>query len=260
MAVVRHAEPRRELGVHLLVLRLKPDLAPLPVGREGIDAEAHADCVTPSSHVVRPTAEASRVHLEVNGERRLRLVLRHAHVAMDAAAKGGERDAVEVEGRSAALRHTGRLRIKRNLSGETRAGVGPERVEVRGRRAPLPDLLRLEPRAEHERIVASVLRRRQGKPQEPGLAQRARDLEHGTDRRHFKRHVRKDGRAEVVQDSESPFRSRQVFLLQQSDRERGRLAAAVDAVRPAKIHLVRRGGRRKPDRRHRGGNTQLPEE
>ena len=111
LTIARHAEPRSEGGVHLLVLRLKPDLVPLPVRGEGIDAEAHADRVTPSRHVVRPATEARRVHLEVNGERRLCLVLRHAHVAVDAASEGRERNAVEVEGRRAALRHAGHLRV-----------------------------------------------------------------------------------------------------------------------------------------------------
>ena len=251
LTVTRRAEPRREGGVHFLVLRLKPGLAPLPVGREGIDAEAHADRVTPSRHVVRPAAEARRVHLEGNRERRLRLVLRHAHVAVDAASEGRKRDPVEVECLRAALRHTRHLRVKRDLAGEARAGVGPECVEVRRRRTPLLDLLRLESRAEHERIVAPFLCGRQGEPQEPGFAQRARELEDAACRRHVERHVREDGRAEVVQDGESPFRSRQVFPLQQPDRERGRLAAAVDAVRPIKIDLVCGGERRPSDHRRK---------
>ena len=254
MTVAGNAIPGFQSGIHRIVLHLKPALPPIPIRRKRINAETHANRVVPPLQIVCPMAEACRIHLKIDGKRSFRLIGRNAHVAVDATPESRERDAVEVKTRRTALRHFRHPRIERNFTGETRAPPEPEAVEVRGGRASLSDLLRLEGNAEHERIVPSVFRRHQRKPQKSGLVQRAGHGERHTGFRHVKRKVGQDRRSEVVQLGVGTRGGGKIAGRKKTHRKARPLPAAVNAAGSIRIHFVRRraSGERKRDKNGRG--------
>ena len=151
--------------VHVVVSGRKAERFPIPMRSPRIDGEENPYAVGRTAHLICPVAEARRRDLQFDGIGRLRLVRRHAHVAVDAAPERGKRNTIVVEALCAALRHSCHLRVERHLLRQLRAGIRPERIEVLRRRRPLRDL---------RGIVADApdLRRAfagQRQPQEPRL-------------------------------------------------------------------------------------------
>ena len=234
-------------GVELVILLLKPLLLPLAVHRPVVDGELGADCVVASREVVRPAAETGGVYAYDDRERRLGLVLRHREETVDAASKRGEGNLVEVELAVRALFDALELRIKGDLLRELHFCSRPELVEVGGRGAALPDLLRLETDTEHMWVAVAAFCLRQLQPKEPGFAERAGNPCHGPSG-NVDRHLGNKLRPEVVKRRVLHLAAfAQVRRVKHRHCESRRLSAAVDASGLVCFNLV--SGR---ERRERG--------